>query len=86
MTGFTLLVFVALPLLLLSVTVALWQFRKRSVKVAVLGVHAVLSVLLMVRVGAELLPYSIPVLGAGLLIVLLRLGAEVMDRIRESRA
>ena len=86
MTGFTVLILIGLPLLIVSVTVALWPLRRRKVKIAVLGCHAVLSVLLMVAAGVDSLPYSVPVLGSGLLIVVLRLGTEAVDRIRESRA
>ena len=80
MVGFSALILVILPTLVISLTVSLWRFRRIRIKVVVLGLLMVLSVLLMALLRDVPLALSITVFGPGLLIALVRLSATFAKR------
>jgi hypothetical protein len=67
---------------LISITVSLWRFRRTHVKVFVLAAHVIASAMMITFLRVDLV-LSVIVLGPGVLIALIRLGAVIFDRVRE---
>jgi peptidoglycan/LPS O-acetylase OafA/YrhL len=80
LTGFSVIVFIALPLFVISMAVALWRFRKSPARTVFLGVHVAVSVLALVGLGVNFLPLSVLTFGPGLSIAVGRLIVDLVDR------